>query len=138
MEMIRIKRCKQSKKKGKGMTLLELLIAVSIVAIFAAIAYPSFNNYVYQGHRNQAMADLVKIQLSLEQLYNNGYSWSSIMSGSTCTICDTSDDRYTFAVTSAGGYTITATPKIAKGQNNDQCGTLTLKADGTSLPNTCW
>lgn len=36
------------------MTLLELLIAVSIVAIFAAIAYPSFNNYVYQGHRNHA------------------------------------------------------------------------------------
>ncbi|MDP2574107.1 type IV pilin protein [Vibrio penaeicida] len=136
--MIRKNRCKKRNSPPKGMTLLEILVAVSIIAIFAAVVYPSLNDYVYKGHRKQAMADMIRIQLTMEQAYNNGYSWSNILSGSTCIICDTSDDRYAFAVTSAGGYTITATPKSDKGQNSDSCGTLTVKADGTNTPKVCW
>ncbi|MBD1555904.1 prepilin-type N-terminal cleavage/methylation domain-containing protein [Vibrio sp. S9_S30] len=136
--MIRKNSCNKRKITSKGMTLLEVLIAVSIIAIFAAVVYPSLNDYVYKGHRKQAMADMIRIQLTMEQTYNNGYSWSNLVSGSTCTICDTSADRYAFAITSASVYTITATPKPDKGQNSDSCGTLTIKAYGTNTPAMCW
>ncbi len=138
LEMIRRNGCMQAVMQQKGMTLIETLIAVAIVGIISMIAYPSYSQYVYKGHRHQAMTDLVKIQLELETQYNASYQWSHIISGSQCSLCETSTDRYHFAVTSAGGYTIVATPQSTKGQNNDRCGSLTLKANGEKLPEACW
>jgi len=138
LEMIRKNGCNPIGIQQKGMTLIEILIAVTIVGIIAVIAYPSYSQHIYKGHRHQAMTDLVKLQLELEHQYDSGYSWSHILSGSQCTLCDSDSDRYQFKITSAGGYTITATPQSPKGQNNDTCGTLTLKANGQSLPEACW
>ncbi len=136
--MIRKNKCKKSNITLKGMTLIELLISVSIITLLASFAYPSFNHYVCKGHRTQAMADMIRIQLTMEQTYDNGYSWASIISGGTCSICDTDTERYSFSITSNAGYTITATPKSDKGQNRDTCGTLTIQANGASSPKECW
>lgn len=138
LEMIRKNVCMQTAIHQKGMTLIETLIAVAIVGIISMIAYPSYSQYAYKGHRHQAMADLVKIQLELENHYDGRYQWSHIISGSQCSLCETRSDRYRFTVTSAGGYTIVATPQSTKGQNYDPCGSLTLKANGESLPEGCW
>ena len=37
-----------------GFTLLELMIAVAIVAILSALAYPSYQSYVGRGYRAEA------------------------------------------------------------------------------------
>lgn len=138
LEMIRRNGCMKTATQQKGLTLLEILIALTIVGIISMIAYPSYSQYVYKGHRHQAMTDLIKIQLELENHYDTNYQWNHIISGSQCSLCETSSDRYHFTVTSAGGYTIVATPQSAKGQSNDQCGSLTLKANGKKLPEACW
>lgn len=70
------------------MTLIELLIAVVIVGIIAAVAYPSYTNHVIKSHRTVALSDLSRIQLELETSYDGGYDWSHILSGGTCTLCD--------------------------------------------------
>jgi type IV pilus assembly protein PilE len=59
-----------------GFTLIELCIAMVIAAVLAAIAIPSYNNYVRQGRRADAKSALLDIA-SLEERYfttNNVYS----------------------------------------------------------------
>jgi general secretion pathway protein G len=44
--------------KSKGMSLMELMIAVAIVGVLASIAYPSYQNYVYRVEVAEASTEL--------------------------------------------------------------------------------
>ncbi|CAM3052983.1 type IV pilin protein [Vibrio mytili] len=143
--MIRISRCNNYNRRLRGMTLIELLIAVVIVGIIAAIAYPSYTSHVLKSHRTVALSDISRIQLELETSYDGGYDWSQIVSGGNCTICDSDSDRFSFSVVSSASvaYTITATAKSDLGQNNDSCfpsgvTSLTLTATNVEAPSSCW
>ncbi|ENM3731973.1 type IV pilin protein [Vibrio paracholerae] len=146
MEMIRKIFCKPSVSQQQGMTLIELMIAVVIVGVLASIAYPAYTNYVKEGHRKQAMADMAKIQLYLEEKYQNGYTATGIVDAQkVCnSFCSVDNDRYKIVVeTAATSYAITATPQSSKGQNSDQCGgstytSLTLNEKGVTSPSACW
>lgn len=146
MEMIRKIFCKPSVSQQQGMTLIELMIAVVIVGVLASIAYPAYTNYVKEGHRKQAMADMAKIQLYLEEKYQNGYTATGIVDAQkVCnSFCSVDSDRYKIVVeTAATSYAITATPQSSKGQNSDQCDgsaytSLTLNEKGVTLPIGCW
>ena len=62
-------------KKQTGFTLIEIMIAVVIVGILAAIAIPSYRTYILKAHRSDAEASLVQIAQLLERQYtaNNSY-----------------------------------------------------------------
>ncbi|GIB15579.1 type IV pilin protein [Vibrio cholerae] len=145
MEMIRKIFCKPSVSQQQGMTLIELMIAVVIVGVLASIAYPAYTNYVKEGHRKQAMADMAKIQLYLEEKYQNGYTATGIVDAQkVCnSFCSVDSDRYKIVVeTTATSYAITATPQSSKGQNSDQCDgsaytSLTLNEKGVTSPIGC-
>ncbi|KJG17335.1 type IV pilin protein [Photobacterium angustum] len=126
--------------KQKGVTLIELLIVIAIIGVLTAIAYPSYQSYVLKGHRTQAMGDMIKVQLNLEEHFTQNSNYNSpVISGSNCTICNTDSNRYAFSISSAtGSYIITATAKSDKGQNQDECGNLTLNQNGTGTPASCW
>ncbi|HFG1811247.1 TPA: type IV pilin protein [Vibrio cholerae] len=146
MEMIRKIFCKPSVSQQQGMTLIELMIAVVIVGVLASIAYPAYTNYVKEGHRKEAMADMAKIQLYLEEKYQNGYTATGIVDAQkVCnSFCSVDSDRYKIVVeTTATSYAITATPQSSKGQNSDQCDgsaytSLTLNEKGVTSPIGCW
>ncbi|PTB34468.1 type IV pilin protein [Photobacterium phosphoreum] len=124
--------------KQKGVTLIEMLIAVAIIGVLTAIAYPSYQDHVLKGHRTQAMGDLIKIQLALEETYtqNSDYDFT-IVSGGSCSFCNTDNERYTLAVTQQDpGYLITAKTKPL--QNNDECKDLSLDQTSKGLPEGCW
>ncbi len=127
------------------MTLIELLIAVVIIGIISAAAYPSYTAHVIKSHRAVALSDISRIQLELETSYDNGYDWSHIISGGSCAICDSDSNRFSFSVASSASmaYTITATAKSDLGQNSDRCfpsgvNTLTLNAANVEYPSDCW
>ena len=46
--------------KHAGFTLIELMITIAIVAIIAAIAIPSYDNYVRETRRADAQISLVR------------------------------------------------------------------------------
>ncbi|WGW01043.1 type IV pilin protein [Vibrio sp. YMD68] len=142
--MIRIISCNLYKNRQVGMTLIELLFTVAIIAILSAIAYPSYTSHVIEAHRTAAKMDMMRIQLLLEEGYVGTYSWSSIISAGTCTVCESSGERYLFSVVSSSTstYTITATAQTDKGQTNDACLSsdhkMTLNAKGETAPSDCW
>ena len=132
--MNRIIICKQNKKRAMGMTLIEILIVVVIVSVLAGIVYPSYTNYVLKAHRTQAMTDMVKIQLKLEQDYSSGSTYNTSLD--TTTLCESDASRYRFKITADDTYTIKATPIGA--QETDDCSEMTLNAKGDGTPARCW
>jgi len=143
--MIRTNYCNPASNRHKGMTLIEITLVVAIIGILAAIAYPSYSDHVRKAHRKQAMADMAKLQLYLEEHYDKGYSANAILAGEQCgTFCEVDNQRYVItANVEKDGYLITGTPQTDKSQHIDKCaGTqyekLTLSHTGQSLPVECW
>lgn len=126
-------------KMQKGFSLIELMIAVVIVGILAAIAMPSYTNYVVKGNRAAAQAFMMDVASREKQylLDARSYTNSLVTLGVTApTDVSRHYTSITIAVSSAPPtFTITATPTSAQ-QTAD--GALTLSSDGTKTPATKW
>ncbi|MDA9558083.1 prepilin-type N-terminal cleavage/methylation domain-containing protein [Vibrio sp.] len=130
--MIRKINCNKCLTISQGMTLVELLIAVSIIGILSAVAYPAYQNFVMESHRDVAVADIAKIQLALEHGYDGSYSDADIISGGTCLICDSDTSRYSLEINLSHADYVYVVGAIAQGvQTNDVCGSLTGLPDGS-------
>jgi len=56
-----------------GFTLIEVMIAVAIDGILAAVAYPSYIEYVARGHRTQLKVQMQAAQQWMERRYSERY-----------------------------------------------------------------
>lgn len=119
-----------------GFTLIELMIAVAIVGILAAIAYPTYNDSVRKGRRSQAKADLVELAQRAERFYtlNNTYAgfWASVPAGDKRS--PRSGDAYYLlerapADTDGNAFTLSATPTGSQTADVG-CGTLSINQAG--------
>ena len=110
--------------RSAGFTLMELMIAVVIVAILAAVAIPTYSAHVRKTERKVAIGKILEIAGRLEQYKTQTFSYPT---GDDLTQFTLNEKRYDIvaeAVDAGAGYKVTATPKAGSDQVNDQCGTL--------------
>jgi type IV pilus assembly protein PilE len=131
------------KRANLGFSLIELMIAVVIVAILASVAFPSYQRHMLRGTRAEAQAQMMEIAGRQGQylIDNRAYAGSAAALG--ITIPSSVASNYTIAINAPDGnpptFTVTATP--TGNQTKDSCGTLTLTHTGAKTASgtgTCW
>jgi type IV pilus assembly protein PilE len=70
----------------QGFTLIELMITVAVVAILAAIAVPSYTDYVTRSKFTEAHGMLADLRVKMEQYYMDNRRYSTTTGGGTCGI----------------------------------------------------
>jgi len=65
--------CNSTRRHKDGFTLVELILAVAVMMILTSIAYPSYKSVIEEQKMNQAIADISRLGLALENFfYRNG------------------------------------------------------------------
>ncbi|HLT25462.1 MAG TPA: type IV pilin protein [Zeimonas sp.] len=89
--------------KAHGFTLIELMIAVAIVAILASVALPSYRDYVRRGNIPEATAGLGQARITMEQWFQDNRTYVGAP-------CPGNGRNFNFACnTAATTFSVTAT-----------------------------
>ena len=64
-------------KKYKGFTLIEILIAVTIVSLLIAIAVPSYTDYVNRARRSEALGTLLQMMQQQERFFTEQLTYTT-------------------------------------------------------------
>jgi type IV pilus assembly protein PilE len=67
--------------RGKGFTLIEVMITVAIIGILAAVALPSYNDYIRRGSLTEAFNYLSDYRVKLEQYYQDYRNYGTVNGG---------------------------------------------------------
>lgn len=150
---------KLNRSRAAGMTLIELLVAMAIVGLLAAIGYPSYTAYVRSSKRTDATRTLMADAQMLQRCYSQYFSYTNATApcpASSPATSTSAQGNYSITITipdpsasnPAPSYAITATPVSTSGQAYDTaCASFTMESNGTqSATNsggtdntqTCW
>lgn len=124
--------------KVKGFTLMELMITVAIIGIIAAIAIPSYQDFVNKSRRSEAHAGLTKMQLQQEAHRMVNSTFASAFGTGSNDVHEPTSDYYTFTLSgSANAYSVIATAKSTQTADT-ACTPMTIDQAGTKTPAGCW
>lgn len=132
------------KRFKTGFTLIEVMIVIVVVAILAAIAYPSFTRYLIRADRTDAHEALVILHQAQDRFRSQGSTYASTLAELGLS-GQSPRQLYTVQVTTAdrGGFTASASPATGSRQLQDiaPCQVITLvisMAGEQRTPTECW
>lgn len=131
--------------KNKGFTLIELMIAVAILAIIMGIAIPAYNGQVEKSRRADAMTGLLQAAQQLERCYTrfNTYDPKDSVGNAMCAIPNKSPDEHYEIKPTLDDTTFTLKARPIGAQTGDDCAVYTLTHQGIkdnegNTTDRCW
>lgn len=139
-----------SRKDPFGFTLIELMITVAVIGMLAAIAFPSYQQYVVRGKRAAAQSQMMEIANREQQYFlaNRAYASKETLEGSGYALSSEVSSSYGYLITldrvldascasvasTVPSFVITFDP--SGGQDSD--GNLMLSSEGVKCPAGKW
>ena len=143
----------------RGVTLIEMLIVMVVLALIASFAYPSYMNYVVDTKRTAAASILLQVADRQQQFFMDNKQFANdltnlgfasnplVIADDGRTMADAANSASTYTVTLANvtptSYTATAAPLNSQATRDTKCGSLTLnqallKGSSGGGGNDCW
>jgi len=136
--------------KRKGFTIIELMVALAIIGILAAIAYPIYTSFTTRANRALAMTEVTRIAQLQERFYMDNRTYGTLTGLGFAANTIGLDSQGDPVAAGAGLYDVTITPAPTATQftvqavaTNNQtsdagCTTMTMTNTGVVLPDACW
>ncbi|MDX1481042.1 MAG: type IV pilin protein [Woeseiaceae bacterium] len=140
-----MKDCRMEKSRQRGITLLELMIVVAIVAMVGAFAYPSYMEHVVSTKRTAATSTLLQVANRQQQFFmdnkayannltNLGFAANPLVIDDEGRSVAAGDPDAVYSVSlgnlSATTFTATAAPLNGQLARDTDCGSLSLTQAG--------
>ena len=134
-----------SSRFQRGMSLIELLVVVAIIAIVMAFAFPSYERYVVRAKRAIGQNVLLQVADRQQQFFMDNKRFAADMTNlgfaanpwivdddGSSTVAGDVDAVYSIALSNvtATTWTATATPINGQGSRDTDCANLTLTQAG--------
>ena len=130
------------RKSEKGVTLIELLTVVVVVAVLASIAVPSYRRYLLRAQRSDATTALLRLQSAEEKFFLQYGAYTTDLTSNAPTGLGLASDRsergfYQLAAPSTPtGYKAMATTISTAGQGDDKkCWNFSITERGVKAAN---
>ena len=144
-------------KFQRGMTLIELMVVVAIVAIVFALAFPSYERYVVRTKRTVAQNALLQVADRQQQFFMDNKQFAANLTNlgfnanpfvvddqGSATVATDDDAVYSLTLSNVTQTTWTATAAPLQGQlsRDTDCGSLSITQAGTKASSgggaNCW
>ena len=133
--------------RNPGFTLVGVMVALVVVGLLSALAYPSYQQQVAKGRRTDAKQSLLELSQRMERFYAERGTYAGAALGNTGLYPNVSSGGYyDLAITAQtlDGFTVQATPRGS--QLGDACasflynqvGDQTVSNDASLSAVKCW
>jgi len=128
-------------KSNRGFTLIELMIAIAIIGILAAVALPAYSDYVIRAKRVEATGLLLELSSFMERFFTENGQYHQDRDVAPVAVAlpfiqspkDGGIAAYNIAFSTAATatvFTITATP-VGKQVSDTDCDAVSIDQTGT-------
>ncbi len=128
------------KNNNQGITLIELIVVITIISLLAFIGIPSYQTYLIEARRSDAINTLLSNKLLVENyIYQNGVTPADAAAAGLATVSPEGYYDLEYTNVSTSRYTLEAIAVSTKSQNNDTgCTTINLISEMTGVfPSQC-